>query len=236
MLDFIFECFNYVNLPVTLLLIAMLLYWLMVIVGAVGLDADFDLDMDADVDLDAGADLDTDIDGASTLGGGSSTTGSDGFLRSVFEFFYMGEIPIVIIFSTLMLFFWVATILTNHYTNVDQQAWIACAWIIPNFIVSLVLTRITMIPFAILFRKPPPEDRSRDALIGLIGRVTTSEVTDKFGQLEIKIADDPEILLNVRVPHGIALTKNDLAKITSFNAQDGTFGVELYNSEQQNDE
>ena len=231
MLDFIYETVNYVNLPVTLMLLAMLAYWLMVMIGAAGMDMDIDLDMDPGVDMD----LDADATGSS-LGGGSSTTGSDGFLRTVFEFFYLGEIPIVIILSFAMMFFWILTITTNHYTNPNQYAWIAFAWIIPNLIVSLILMRITMIPFAILFRKPPPEDRSRDVMIGLIGRVTTSEVTDRFGQLEIRPPNEPEILLNVRTPSGTTLAKNDVAKIISFNSIDGTFGVELSKWETQNDE
>ena len=56
MLDFIYETVNYVNLPVTLMLLAMLAYWLMVMIGAAGMDMDIDLDMDPGVDMDLDAD------------------------------------------------------------------------------------------------------------------------------------------------------------------------------------
>ena len=246
MIQFFQETVNYVNFPITALLIGMLLYWLMVIVGVVGMDGiDFGLDLDADVDVgldvdvdvgldvDAGIDADVDFDGGSLdgapqaqLGGGSSTTGSDSALRTLFEYFYLGEIPIVIVASFLVLYLWMATILTNHYTNPNQSFLIAAAWFLPNILISLVLLRYSMMPVAILFRKPPPENKTRDELLGLTGRVTTSEVTETFGQIEIKQGDEPEIILNVRTRPGKSLAKNDLARVMSYNNDDGTFIVE----------
>ena len=56
-------CFTAVNLPYTLLLIAMLLYWLSVIAGALDISIlDLDIDLDANVDLDADVDLGADVD------------------------------------------------------------------------------------------------------------------------------------------------------------------------------
>ena len=48
MIEFINETFQLVNLPATGLLLICLLYWLMVIVGAIGVDA---IDIDFDTDL-----------------------------------------------------------------------------------------------------------------------------------------------------------------------------------------
>lgn len=244
MIEFFQECVNYVNLPATTLMIMILLYWLMVMVGVFGMDAfDFDLDVDADVGLDADLGLDADfgIDGdmgvdihsgvdaapATSLAGGSSTTGNDGFLRTVFEFFYLGEVPIVIIGTFFVLYFWIATFVTNHLYNLDQRLWISLAWLIPNILISLILTRFSMIPFAIIFKKPPPENTTRKEMYGLIGQVTTSEVTEKFGQMEIKQDDEPEMIVNIRTQAGQTLAKGDAAKIISFNNSDGTFLVEL---------
>jgi len=228
------------------LLIGMLLYWLMVIAGVVGMDAiDIGLDLDADVDvgLDVDPGIDVDLDGGSldggpqtSMGSGSSTTGGDSALRSVFEYFYLAEIPIVIVASFLVLYFWIFTILTNHYTNLDQKFWISAAWFLPNVFASLVLLRFSMMPVAILFRKPPPENKTRDELLGLTGRVTTSEVTSTFGQIEIKPVNEPEILLNVRTRANEALARGDQATIISFNRDDGTFLVELAKLENDHDE
>jgi len=242
MIEFFLETVNYVNFPVTVLLIGMLLYWLMVIAGVVGMDAiDLGLDLDADVDvgldvdMDAGLDIDADvdldggsIDGApqTSMGSGSSSTGGDSFLRTVFEYFYLAEIPIVIVASFFIFYMWMATVLTNHYTNPNQSFLIAAAWFLPNVLVSLFVLRFSMMPVAIIFRKPPPENKTRDELLGLTGRVTTSEVTETFGQIEIKRGDEPEIILNVRARPGKTLAKNDLARIMAYNNSDGTFIVE----------
>jgi hypothetical protein len=51
-MDFIEACFHVVNLPATLLLILVVLYWLTVIIGALDLTA-FDLDL-PDLDLEGG--------------------------------------------------------------------------------------------------------------------------------------------------------------------------------------
>ena len=232
MIQFFHESVNYVNLPVTTLMIMTLLYWVMVMVGVFGFDSfDFDFDASPDVDIDAGFGIDesTGLDAApaTSLGGGSSATGNDGFLRAVFEFFYLGEVPIVIIGTFFMLFFWISTFVSNHFFNMDQSFLRSMLWLSPNLLISLVCTRISMIPFAMLFRKPPPENIRREEMYGLVGLITTSEVTESFGQMEIKLENEPEMRINVRTNPGESLTQGDAAKIISFNNSNGTFLVEL---------
>ena len=243
MIEFLQECVNYVNLPATLLMIGVLLYWVMVMVGVFGMDAvDLDFDMDADVGLDADVGIDADVgvdggvDGApATSFSGSSTTGNEGIFKQVFDFFYLGEVPIVIIGTFFALALWVATIMTNHWYNQDQRLLISLLWLIPNLIFSLVVTRISMIPFIQIFKRPPPENKTREEMYGLIGRVTTSEVTDKFGQIEVKPDNEPEMILNVRTQAGEKLAKGDAAKIVSYNHDNGTFFVELTKWEKKTD-
>ena len=64
-------------------------------------------------------------------------------------------------------------------------------------------------------------------MYGLIGFITTSEVTDTFGQMEIKLENEPEMRINVRTNPGESLARGDAAKIISFNNSNGTFLVEL---------
>ena len=236
MSEFLHEIVNYVNLPVTLLLIMMLLYWLMIIVGVFGFDAvDLDFDADIGIDGDFGIDMDADVgvdaagtpQAASNFGGGSTTTGNEGVFRAVFEYFYLGEVPLVIIGSFFVFYFWILTITTNHYFNSDQSFLFAFLFLIPNCVVSLIAMRYTMIPFSVIFRKPPPEDKTREALLGKLGVVTTSEVTESFGQIEVQRNNDVELRLNVRTNPGKRLGKGDAAKIVSYDHADGTFLVEL---------
>ena len=246
MISFFQEAINQVNLPVTLLMLCVLGYWLMMIFGVVGMDV-FDVDVDTgvdlgvDADIDIGMDADLGVDGGvgeapGTVISGSATTGNEGFLRSVFEFFYLGEIPIVIIGTFFVLFWWIVTFVTNHYFNPGVSLWAAAAWVLPNLFFALILTRFAMIPFAILFKKPPPENKTREEMMGVIGRVTTSEVTEKFGQMEYKLPNEPETILNVRTKPGEKLARNDAAKIVSYNHANGTFLVELTKWENEADE
>ena len=64
-------------------------------------------------------------------------------------------------------------------------------------------------------------------MYGLIGFITTSEVTDTFSQMEIKLENEPEMRINVRTYPGESLAREDEKKIISFNNSNGTFLVEL---------
>lgn len=234
MMDFFTEVFSAANIAATGLMILVVLYWLLVILGVVGLDVfDIDIDVDADLGIDADFGVDVDLDGGvatapgSQLGGGNATTANESFLSTLFDFFFLGDVPIVIIGSFLALFFWITTFLSNHYFNPEQQFVWALAWLVPNLIATIVLTRIALFPVAILFRKPPPEDTTRSDLLGLVGLVTTSEVTDQFGQIEVRLPQGTEILLNVRAAPGDRLAKGDAARIKQYNNDNGTFLVEL---------
>lgn len=239
MIEFLNEIVNYVNLPVTMLLIMMLLYWLMIMVGVFGFDSfDFDFDADADIALDGDIGIDADGDfgvdtsagspeAASTSFSGSTTSGNEGAFRAVFEYFYLGEVPIVIIASFFVFYWWILTIITNHFWNADQQLLTSLLFLVPNVFISMMAMRYTMIPFAVIFRKPEPENKTRETLLGMIGVVKTSEITDSFGQIEVQRKDDVEIILNVRTSPGKKLGKGDAAKIVSYDHSDGTFLVEL---------
>lgn len=221
MIEFFNETVNAVNLPVTVIMIMVLLYWLLVIAGVLGLDTiDFDLDSDVALDADVGVDTDTSFSG-------SSLTANEGVLRALFEFFYLGEVPLVIIGTFFMFFLWCATFVTNHYFNADLSILIMLLFLVPNIVVCLLLTRYSMIPFAILFRPTGREDTSRSDMVGMIGMVTTSQVTEKFGELTIPRHNDSELVINVRTQPGTKLAKGDAAKIISYNNNDGTFLVEL---------
>jgi len=103
MIDFINETFQLVNLPATCLLLLCLLYWSMVIIGAIGVDA-FDIDFDADVDV---GDLDLEGDFDSHPGG----------FNSLAEFMHLKEVPLVIVGSVFALLFWSASFFGNHMLN-----------------------------------------------------------------------------------------------------------------------
>ncbi len=211
MTEFLQECFLTANLPATVLLLLVLGYWLMVIVGVLGMDAfDLDLDLDGEFDVDGG--LDGDVHG--------------GPFSAFLEFMYLGDVPVVIVGSFFVVFMWIVTMVSNHYLNSDYSFLVMLMWIVPNIIISLLATKFAISPFSKMFQNYDNLDDTRENMIGQLGMVKTSHVTDKFGQLEIT-QDGPPLVINARTHPGTKLCKGDAARIVSYNSMDGTYLVEL---------
>ena len=258
-METIYLLFNEANVFPTLAMLAILGYWVMMIVGVVGMETlDFDLDVDPgvdiDIDLDPGVDfsvdpeleiggdldvatdLEVDLDaGGSVLdaggadiefeGGGGGSNAGNSPLRPLFEFLYMSDVPIVVVATALMFGFWISNVTLNLLFNPTGSFLVSLLWFIPNCIVALLVARVIVIPAAAIGRKTAPEDLSRSEMVGTRGTVTTNEVNDRFGQMEVKPENEPEITLNIRVASGHRLTKGDVAQIISYNHEDGTFLV-----------
>jgi hypothetical protein len=97
MLDFfvlIYECLRPVNLPFTVLLGAVALYWLLVVFGL----ADTDL-LDAEGGVDAG--LDVGAEGGGDSGGGGGGDAGGGFFRPISSFLALGEVPTTVVHPAL---------------------------------------------------------------------------------------------------------------------------------------
>ena len=206
MIEFLRECFAGPNLPATLLLVVVLCYWLLVIFGLLGMDV-FDFDLDADADIDVG--MDGELDG--------------GWFSSLADFFSLGDVPIVMVGSFFAFFYWIATMVSNHYLNEELSYLVTMIWLIPNVVVSLLLTKVSIMPLSSLFKNYDQTDDPREEMIGVVGIVKTSEVTDSFGQVEIS----QDVVINARTATGVRLGQGDAAKIISYNQVNGTYLVEL---------
>jgi hypothetical protein len=244
--------FNEANVLPTLAMLAVAAYWILMVIGVVGMDTiDVDVDLDAgvdldldpgiDVDVDAPADIDTsgnvlDAGGADLDSGGGSATAGNSPLRPLFEFLYMSDVPIVIVATAFMFGYWISNITLNLLFNPANSFVISLLWIIPNFIAALLIARIIVMPAAAIGRKTGPEDTSRSKMLGMVGVVTTDKVTDRFGQMEVTFPNEPEIKINIHVAPGQKLSKGDAAKIISYNNEDGTFLVELTKWENNHDD
>ncbi|MFT5619620.1 MAG: hypothetical protein ACI85I_002867 [Arenicella sp.] len=138
MLEFLEASLLNINLPYTILMLVVLIYWVSVILGVLDFDfLDFDVDVDMDLDVDVDADIDIDA------GGGF------GFSQALY-FFNIGSLPFMIILSFLAFFMWSASVLTNHY--IGNSSWlIALGLFIPISIGSLFLTKFATIPFVKMF-------------------------------------------------------------------------------------
>ncbi len=213
MIEFLQECVMPVNLPMTVLLGLVLAYWLLIIVGVLGMDAfDLDLDLNADVDLDVDAGVDTDVHGSLFAG--------------ALKFLHLGDVPVMIVVSIFVFAMWFFTVVSNHYLNADARWGISVLWMVPNLIVSLLLTKVILLPLVSVFKHVETPPVNFENMIGLKGVVKTSQVTEKFGQVEIRI-DGPPLVINARTTGKRNLAKGDLAKIVAYNKGSDTFTVEL---------
>ena len=203
-----------VNVVLTVLLILVVLYWLMVIIGALDIDLfDFDIDVDADADVDFDADADVDADFA---GGG--------FLRGLLEFFYIGEVPVMILFSILILCMWMISMAANQFLNPAGSMLIALPIFAGNVFVSVFITKVVFMPFENLIKSFNEDANATRVVIGRICVVTTTQVSDKMGQAEMPSKGAP-VLLNVVAEGEHVFHKGDEAVVTGKNSVNGVYTI-----------
>ena len=200
--------FSGVMLPITVLTLLVLAYWLLVIFGIVGLEL-FDINFGVDYNAEVGD------ASAGNTGGGATTLG-------VLKFFHVGEVPIMILISIFAFSLWMVTYAATVTFSENLQGPLAILWIGPSLLISLGLTKAFLWPTSRLFQS---FDGSKDAKVELVGRtciVTSSDVTPKFGLAEVKI-DGPPIIIDVRAAKGDVFVKGDFALVVSRNKGNQTY-------------
>ena len=186
--------FDMVNLPFTVLLLVVMLYWGCVIAGAMDLDF-FDIDADADVDMDA----DVDVDGVE--GGGFFA-----FLR----FFNVGEVPLMIVASVFVIVLWAGAITFNYQLNSSRSIVFSWLYWVPGVIAAGFVAKLLTMPLRRFFRMLASQTEDHEDLVGKVCTVVTSEVTEKFGQVEMDNEGAP-VRLNARTRDGEVLARGDRA-------------------------
>lgn len=194
----------------TVLLGFTVLYWLLVILGALDIDV-IDFDVDADFDLD----VDADATGVSGLAGLLSTLGLSG-------------VPLTVSFSLLIVFSWLISYFASAYIMV----------LVPGSILLYVVGAVLIVaclavalPITVQIIKPLrglfviTNAKSKAQYVGSTCKVTTSNVTASFGQAEI---DDGEagIIIAVRMNKANELKKGDQAVVISYDKDKNVYEVE----------
>ena len=165
--------------------------------------------------MDVDADADADIDGG-------------GVFADALTFFHLGEVPVMILASFLIFFFWITTMLSNHYLNPTLSFVVTLYCLIPNLLISLILTKAAVMPLVPLFRSMNSNEKLE--LVGRQATVSTSHLDGKFGQVSIE-QDGPPIVVNAQTETGQRLQKNDLVRIKKFIQETGVYIVEPDKSE-----
>jgi hypothetical protein len=176
------------NLPLTILLGFVIIFWLLAVLGTVDIDS---LDVDFDMDTDIDGDFDTDV-----------TPSNIGFLGGPMKFVNATDVPVMMVLSLLTLFMWVISILSNAAFNPGHSGLIAGGLIVGNLIVSGILVKIItqpLIPFFKAFKKGENDD---EPVIGRIGTVKSRVIDSKYGQVEVPRNNGAPAIVNCRMADG----------------------------------
>lgn len=193
------------NVIPTLLLIAIVVYWGTVVIGAADLEL-FDIDVDADMD--------------------GHSEGSLEWLNSILRFFNLGRISLMVFLTFLILPLWLFCILINDLLGFHS--------LLPGlftlgigFIVCLLLAKILTIPFVKLFDKMEEEKN-----FSVIGRICTlqSNVTEgRIGQAVVmQKGNGAPIILMVSSKKGTSVKSGETALVLDYQADKRCYLIEPY--------
>lgn len=206
MTEIFHESIRSANLPYTILLGGILLYWLLVILGALDIDlCDFDFLSDVDADFD------------------TTVPSESGWLAGVLQFLNLGQVPTMIVASFMAISLWAGSVILNHYWTIPAT-WILVALVIPNLVISGVVTHFCARPFRRLFKELNREGDEQLPITGRYGKVITSEVNDHFGQVEIETEGAP-LVISARAPAGKSYPKGESVVIVDELSSESSFRV-----------
>lgn len=202
-----------VNVVPTTLLVFVLIYWLIVIVGLIDMDAlhlDLDHDVSVEHEIHTYADLPTKDIAVKEL----NTTISGNWLQATLAFLNLGRVPFMIVMSFMILPIWAISILVNHYTG-NNSLVISLALLIPNLFVSAFIAKILTTPLVKVFDYLQ-NDPDKQQVLGQVCTVLLPAGSNKIGQAVINNKGNT-ILLNVKSADGNKLEKGKSAIVLEFN-------------------
>ena len=175
------ESITGVNLPATLLFGIILIFWIFNIIGVLGTEL-----LDFLIPVDFGS-IDIPILSGDTFAG-------------IFDFFYIGKVPLVILFSVFGFVFWPTCILSNYYLNPEKTWGIGLIVLGLGSIASIFAMKLSLMPFERFFESIAKLDEldSPDAFLGKICTIRSPKADEKFGQAEIENPDGAPFLFNVK--------------------------------------
>lgn len=205
--EFFDRLLTWPTLPFTALLLLMTVYWLVVSLGFLAFDAiDLDFDFDADIDVDPGAH-------ASLL--------DIGFLP--LKWLNLGSVPLMIWGSVFTLTAWVIARWLNTGNAHEEFIFASDTQIIlRDGLIAAIATKFLTNPMRGMFDFEEPN--RLETLLGQTVRVTTSEVTEAFGEVEY-ITDGAPLRLNARCANG-TLSKNEAGQITGYDPDTRVYFIE----------
>jgi hypothetical protein len=224
MQEFLQIALSFPTVVFSALMLVMVLYWMMVILGALDLDLlEFDLDFDLDGDVDFEVDVDVDAD-AEMIGG-------PGLIEAMLGALGLGTVPVTIIASFWILLSWMISFSAVYYLAPmigGLSAIVAIAFAVGSFAAATPLNILIMQPFIQLFRAPE-QTRGGDSLVGSMCVVTTGSVTETFGQAKVRDGG-AGLVLSVRSDGGNRLKRGSKALVIDYDEERNAYIVEPYDT------
>lgn len=212
--ELLHESFRLVNFPFTVLILIVMIYWLLVMLGALGGEHGSEVDHDLETDFDAEHHVEGHHHGHHE--GGS-------LWSSALKFVNLGEVPVMIVLSVLVLTSWTFSMVANHYWT-GGSSLLALAFLGVNFVVTIIITRYVTMPLKPLFRAINKQYDKPVELIGAHCKILTTEANGEFGQGEIT-TDGAPLLINVRVLNNETLRRGDLAVVVREDKENRIFYI-----------
>ena len=239
MIELIHAAFAPVNLPATVLLLVVALYWVIFLFGLIDLEAfniDFgkdisigkDVNLNSEVSVDIDVDVDVDVDAEVDAGaeGDAETANEIGGFKAVLYFLNVGTMPFMIWLSFFAITFWMGSVLMNHYLpGIGMLS--AFGLLIPLFLGTAFTTKLTTFPFRKLFTHMNMDAKPVE-LIGKLCTVTLSATPGHIGQADLWI-DNSHIRVNVKTEKGGTVAKGEQALIYDHDNNGNIYLIEPFN-------
>lgn len=201
------------NLPITVLLIIMLMYWVSVILGALDIDLlsfDLDIDTESSMDMDANGDFEAQSGGA---------------YQGLMLYFNIGTVPVTIWLSVVILVCWSLSMVEAYTINPTVAPLLSIGLAIPNLILGMYAAKFVCQPLKKVFSAMEGKAITNKSLIGKRALVTSSTINQTFGQIELK-TDGAPITMNARACNEMDIPKGSTVVITK-EIEPGVFQVDL---------
>ena len=165
--------------------------------------------MDADVDFDAETDMELET----------------GVIWGVANWFYVGEVPVMVLVSIFILSLWTGAMLGNYYLN-PEGSWLRAFGIFNvNWVLGLVVIKIVGAPLRPLYAVMNRDYNAAPKVLGSSCRIITSGVThEQMGQAEVNTKGAP-LVLNVRAQENQEFKKDDTAVVVSRDKESGVYTI-----------
>lgn len=171
------------NIIPTGLLILVVLYWIIVILGA--LDSEF-----LDFDLDAGD--------------------TSGAFYALLAFLNVGDLPFMFVFSILILNFWIIAMLM-YYLPIAVGGVVNTVLLIPAMMLSMFITKFVSFPLKFILKYSSMKDSRANAVIEELCVLKCDVKDGRLGQAEIK-RDGASTVINVKAEYeGVSFRKDEVA-------------------------